>query len=122
MVLVYQQEIKMNDWELNGRIKDAVEKNILFYDEHGKGNITKRLVYLMYGHSDDLLERVLIPTDVYPEFDFSEPLYGVSFVRDKRLNYEGSKKIIEEHEMCLLNHKDQLVLGIWGDESILGAV
>jgi len=112
----------MNDWELNGRIKDAVEKNILFYDEHGKGNITKRLVYLMYGHSDDLLERVLIPTDVYPEFDFSEPLYGVSFVRDKRLNYEGSKKIIEEHEMCLLNHKDQLVLGIWGDESILGAV
>lgn len=112
----------MNDWELNGRIKDAVEKNILFYDPDGEGNITKRLVYLMYGHSDDLLERVLIPTDVYPEFDFSEPLYGVKFVRDKRLNYEGSKKIIEEHEISYPCNKDQLIVGVWGDQTLLGAV
>jgi len=122
MVLVYKQEIKMNDWELNGRIKDAVDKNILFYDPDGEGNITKRLVYLMYGHSDDLLERVLIPTDVYPEFDFSEPLYGVKFVRDKRLNYEGSKKIIEEHEISYPCNKDQLIVGVWGDQTLLGAV
>lgn len=112
----------MNNWELNGRLRDAVKKNILFYDEDGKGNITKKLVYLMYGHSDDQLERVLVPTDVYPEFDFTEPLYGVSFVRDKRLNFEGSKKIIEELEMTLPFNKEQLVLGIWGDKSILGAV
>lgn len=112
----------MNDWEFNGRLKDAVAENILFFDYDGNGNITKKLVYLIYGHSEDQLERVLIPTDVYPEFDFSEPLYGVSFVRDRRLNYEGSKKIIEELAISVPFKKEQLVIGIWGDKSILGAV
>jgi hypothetical protein len=56
MPSVRLQEIKMNDWELNGRLRDAVEK------------------------------------------------------------------IIEELEMTLPFNKEQLVLGIWGDKSILGAV
>ena len=56
MPSVHQQEIKMNDWELNGRLRDAV------------------------------------------------------------------KKIIEELEMTLPFNKEQLVLGIWGDQTLLGAV
>lgn len=113
----------MNDWEFNGRLKDAVERNLMVFDTDGNGNITKKLVYLLYGHSDDQLERVLIPTDVYPEFDFNESLYGVSFVRDRRLNFDGSKKIIEKLGISLPSrYQEQLVLGIWRDKSILGAV
>jgi len=59
---------------------------------------------------------------VYPEFDFTASLYGVSFARDKRLNWEGSKKIIEELGMTLPNQKQQLVVGIWGDQTLLGAI
>lgn len=112
----------MNDHELYGRIKHAVDKNVLVFDSDVNMTITKRLIYLMYDVSVDQMEQLYIPTDVYPDFDFVQPQYGVEIIRDRRLNYDESKKFLEDFDFTLPRNKEQLVLGIWGDETLLGAV
>ena len=119
----------MKDYELYGRIKQCVEKNMMVYDRHADFAITKRLIYYMYDVSVDKMQKLYIPTDVYPDFDFTQPQYGVEVVRDRRLNYNESEKLIKEFDMSLpysdsenLIGKQQLVLGVWGDESLLGSV
>ena len=112
----------MKDYELYSRIKQCVEKNIMVYDEHADFAITKRLIYYMYDVSVDKMQELYIPTDVYPDFDFAQPQYGVKVVRDRRLNYDESEKLIKEFDMSLPCGKQQLVLGVWGDESLLGTV
>ena len=83
----------------------------------------------MYDVSVDKMQKLYIPTDVYPDFDFTQPQYGVEVVRDRRLNKNESEKLIKEFDMSLpysdsenLIGKQQLVLGVWGDESLLGTV
>lgn len=112
----------MKDYELYGRIKQCVEKNIMVYDLDDYGSITKRLIYYMYDISVDKMEKLYIPTDIFPDFDFAQPQYGVEIVRDRRLNYNESEKLIEDFGITLPRVKTQLVLGVWGDESLLGAV
>jgi hypothetical protein len=113
---------RMNDHEFYGRIKYAVDKNIIVYDSETNLNITKKLIYLMYDASFDKMEQLYIPTDVYPDFDFAQPQYGVEIIRDRRLNYDESKKFLEDFDFTLWSPKQQIVLGIWGDEALLGAV
>ena len=112
----------MRDYELYGRTKQCVDNNIMVYDEEAIFTITKKLIYHMYDVSFDELQKLYIPTDVFPDFDFAQPQYGVEVVRDRRLNYEESEKMIEELDITLPHNKTQLVLGVWGDESLLGAV
>lgn len=112
----------MNDHEFYGRIKYGVDKNILVYDSEVNLTITKRLIYLMYDVSVDKMEQLYIPTDVYPDFDFAQPQYGVEIIRDRRLNHDESRKLIEDFDICLPQGKEQLTLGIWGDECLLGTV
>ena len=113
---------RMKDYELYGRIKQCVDNNIMVYDEEAILTITKKLIYHMYDVSFDELQKLYIPTDVFPDFDFAQPQYGVEVVRDRRFNYEESEKMIEELGISLPCNKTQLVLGVWGDESLLGAV
>ena len=112
----------MKDYELYGRIKQCIEKNMIVYDGDEVNTITKRLIYYMYDISVDKMQKLYIPTDVFPEFDFAQPQYGVEIVRDRRLNYDESKKLIKDFDISLPYGKEQLVLGVWGDESLLGAV
>lgn len=112
------------DIELEQLIEDA--SDWMMYDSDCEGNISRRLIYLMWSYTEDTMTQVIIPTDVYPEFDFSTTLFGVSFVRDRRLNYEGSEKMISKYKISLPaipNRKSQLILGIYkGGKSILGCV
>lgn len=112
----------MNDHEFYGRIKYGVDKNMLVFDAETNANMTKRLIYLMYDISVDQMEKLYIPTDVYPDFDFARPQYGVEIIRDRRLNHDESEKLIEDFDISLPYGKQQLVLGVWGDETLLGAV
>ena len=112
----------MKDYELYGRIKQCVEKNILVYDSETNLTTTKRLIYLMYDVSVDKMQKLYIPTDIFPDFDFAQPQYGVEVIRDRRLNYDESEKLIKDFDISLPYGKEQLVLGVWGDESLLGAV
>lgn len=112
----------MKDYELYSRIKQCVENNIIVYDSHSNFVITKRLIYYMYDISVDKMQKLYIPTDIFPDFDFAQPQYDVEVIRDRRLNYDESKKLIKEFNIFLPYKKQQLVLGVWGDESLLGTV
>ena len=112
----------MTDKELYDRIKRGVENNVFVYDGTEDIVISKRLIYLMYSVSVDKMQKLYIPTDVYPDFDFAQPQYGVEVIRDRRLNYDEITRLVDEFGMNFPNDKGQIVLGVWGDESLLGAV
>jgi len=112
----------VTDKELYDRIKQSVDNDIMVFDPEAFNTITKRLVYYMYDVSVDKMQKLYIPTDVYPDFDFAQPQYGVEVIRDRRLNYDESKKMIEEFGITLPRVKTQLVLGAWWDKSLLGSV
>jgi hypothetical protein len=124
------------NFEFEERLEQAVDANTLFYDEESD-NISKKLIYLMWGHSRDRLETILIPTDLYPEFDiWGETRYGkttgaylgIEYIRDRRLDLENVQGLIKEYGMSMpVKHsgmlpKKQLVMGIYRDKTILGAV
>ena len=112
----------MTDKELYDRIKQGVENNVMVYDDSEYDVISKKLIYFMYSVSVDKMQKLYIPTDVYPDFDFAQPQYGVEVIRDRRLNYDESTRIVDELGMTLPDGKSQIVLGVWWDKSLLGAV
>jgi len=117
-----KEKKRMTDKELYDRIKRGVENNVFVYDGTEDIVISKRLIYLMYSVSVDKMQKLYIPTDVYPDFDFAQPQYGVEVIRDRRLNYDEITRLVDEFGMNFPNDKGQIVLGVWGDESLLGAV
>ena len=124
------------NFEFEERLEQAVDANMMFYDKESE-NISKKLIYLMWGHSRDRLETVLIPTDQWPEFDiWGETKYGkttgaylnINFVRDTRLDFDNVKGLIKKHNISMpvvysgIAEKHQFVMGIYRDKTILGAV
>jgi hypothetical protein len=118
----------LSDHDLGEAIKKGVIRNIVALDESVEGITTVRLIYSMWDISFDKMEKLYIPTDVYPDFDFYKRQYGVEIIRDRRLNIEGSQQLAEEYEVACLNNfgKTCLVVGVWSeggeDECILGMV
>jgi len=56
------------DYELEDLIEDAVRRSTMVYDDDSN-NISEKLIYLMNDLTQDRLETVYIPTDVFPDFD-----------------------------------------------------
>jgi hypothetical protein len=105
--------IKTSTETLHQWMLDGAERNIVIFDHHANGNITARLIYLMLGYSEDQLRHIWIPTDSFPEFDYTKKLYGITFIRDKRLNIDGPivKGYIDKG--CSFPHaREGLVIGI----------
>ena len=104
-------------------LQSGIDRNTVVYDSIESLNLTQRLIYLMYGVSEDTLKTVFIPTDVFPEFDFAKPLYGIVFVRDKRLDMGGVVLKQWEDAGCEFPwRKESLVIGIErGGKILLGA-
>ena len=111
----------LSDSELDQKLKEASDRNLIFYDANS-GDISKRLIYLMFSWTEDTLRAILIPTDAYPDFDWEKPLYGVDIVRDRRLNHDRTEALLKKHSITLSNNKDQLVLGLFGESAVLGMV
>ena len=111
----------LSDSELDQKLKEASDRNLIFYDANS-GDISKRLIYLMFSWTEDTLRAILIPTDAYPDFDWEKPLYGVDIVRDRRLNQDRTEALLKKHNITLSNNKDQLVLGLFGESAVLGMV
>jgi hypothetical protein len=128
--------VDLMNFEFEERLEQAVDANMMFYDNESE-NISKKLIYLMWGHSGDRLETVLIPTDLYPEFDiWGETRYGkttgaflnIKYVRDRRLDFDNIKELIKHYDISMpvvysgMAEKHQFVMGIYRDKTILGAV
>jgi len=113
--------MKLLDYELDQKLKEASDRNMMFYDANS-GDISKRLIYLMFSWTEDTLRAILIPTDAYPDFDWEKPVYGVDIVRDRRLNQDRTEALLKKHNITLSNNKDQLVLGLFGQSAVLGMV
>ena len=113
--------MKLSDSELDQKLQEATDRNVMFYDKDS-GDISKRLIYLMFSWTEDTLRAILIPTDAYPDFDWEKPLYGVDIVRDRRLNHDRTEALLKKHNITLSNNKDQLVLGLFGKSAVLGMV
>ena len=113
--------MKLLDYELDQKLKEASNRNMMFYDANS-GDISKRLIYLMFSWTEDTLRAILIPTDAYPDFDWEKPVYGVDIVRDRRLNQDRTEALLKKHNITLSNNKDQLVLGLFGQSAVLGMV
>jgi hypothetical protein len=114
--------MKLLDYELDQKLKEASDRNMIFYDENSSRDISKRLIYLMFSWTEDTLRAILIPTDAYPDFDWEKPVYGVDIVRDRRLNHDRTEALLKKHNITLSNNKDQLVLGLFGKSAVLGMV
>jgi len=112
----------LTDEELKEKIRKGVERNVLTFDPEATGTVTKRLVYGMWGISLDKLDRLHIPTEAFPDFDFYERQYGVLIVRDRRLNGKESAGFMKEFNISSVPGKSLLVVGTWGDECLLGVV
>lgn len=117
------------DYEFEDLVEEAVRRNAIVYDKDSN-NISEKLIYLMNDLTQDRLETVYIPTDVFPEFDvWGRSSYGkqigaylnVQYVKDRRLNFEEIKAVIKRHNISM-PMKYQLVIGVFGDKAILGAV
>lgn len=113
--------MKLLDYELDQKLQEATDRNVMFYDKDS-GDISKRLIYLMFSYTEDTLRAILIPTDAYPDFDWEKPVYGVDIVRDRRLNHDRTEALLKKHNITLRNDKDQLVLGLFGESAVLGMV
>lgn len=111
----------LSDSELDQKLQEATDRNMMFYDANS-GDISKRLIYLMFSWTEDTLRAILIPTDAYPDFDWEKPVYGVDIVRDRRLNQDRTEALLKKHNITLSNNKDQLVLGLFGQSAVLGMV
>lgn len=112
----------LSDEQLKEKIRKGVDNNVLAYDPERTGVVTKRLVYGMWGISLDKLDRLHIPTDAFPDFDFYERQYGVLIVRDRRLNEAESRKIAREFEIAFPIKRNLLLVGVWDNGVLLGAV
>ena len=113
--------MKLSDSELDQKLQEATDRNVMFYDTDS-GDISKRLIYLMFSYTEDTLRAILIPTDAYPDFDWEKPLYGVDIVRDRRLNQDCTEALLERYGIGLSSGKSQLVLGLFGESAVLGMV
>ena len=111
----------LSDSELDQKLQEATDRNVMFYDKNS-GDISKRLIYLMFSYTEDTLRAILIPTDAYPDFDWEKPLYGVDIVRDRRLNQDCTEALLERYGIGLSSSKSQLVLGLFGESAVLGMV
>jgi hypothetical protein len=113
--------MKLSDSELDQKLREANEHDLIFYDPNS-GDISKKLIYFMFSYTEDTLETILVPTDVYPDFDWENPLYGVDIVRDRRLNENRTEGILKKHNITLSRSKSQLILGLYGKSAVLGMV
>lgn len=116
--------MKLLDYELDQKLQEATDRNLMFYDENlsYSRDISKRLIYLMFSWTEDTLGAVLIPTDAYPDFDWEKPLYGVDIVRDRRLNQDCTEALLKKLDITLRYDKSQLILGLFGESAVLGMV
>ena len=113
----------MTDKQFKQLLSQGFIDNLIFFDVDAKATITKRLLYLMWGHCEDDIDYFYIPTDTYPDFDFTEKVYGAIVVRDKRLNKDGP--ILKHYEKLgaeLPPTKQGLIIGVGKHHSVLGAV
>ena len=111
-----------SDEELIDLLERGIERNVIVYDDTSI-NIERRLIYFMYGANEDDLHTVIIPTDVYPNFDFAGKMFGVGFLRDGRLNTGGA--ILGAYGASggeLPAGKSGLVIGVGQNSVVLGGV
>jgi len=120
----------MLDYEFEARIKRGVEWNRMVYDEFSTHQVplTKRLVYLMYGESGEKMTKLYVPTDAFPEWEWEKSYGPIEIVKDQRLNVDAVFDIINKHEMTMPSCIEDdytmgsLVLGVWSNGSLLGAI
>ncbi len=109
--------------ELKRLLSDGFINNVIHYDEGARRTITKRLLYLIWGHCEDDVDYFIIPTDVYPDFNFAEKVYGAWIVRDKRLNRGGPiLKHYEKLGATLPIGKEGIIIACGKKNMGLGAV
>lgn len=116
-----EKNMKLLDYELDQKLQEATDRNVMFYDKDS-GDISKRLIYLMFSYTEDTLRAILIPTDAYPDFDWEKPVYGVDIVRDRRLNQDRTEALLKKFDITLWHDKSQLILGLFGESAVLGMV
>jgi len=118
---------ELKDFELSDMVKQGIDNNIMVYDRLADCTITEKLIYQMWGITEDTLHTILMPTDVYPDFYWGQykgfGYLSLEYIRDGRLNIEGSKAFIKKYEASMPPDKDCIILGLYGDGKILiGAV